>query len=668
MSRAPTILFLLLAASGLQANVPTPESAFFQVQTTVFIAARAELPWELLQQPTDADDALFLRLADMVEKGTAELAAGQHLSLSAGKEQSFGANKQIPFPSQFRPLPGGVDLLPQSFEYKSCGLYVSSRLHFMADSKGRLYPTSAAGLLELTYTSEGPLERWPVCLPDAASDGFLICPSFRQENTSVAIHTRDSRQHLVSLTSIADRAGSITDECALTFFKAAPQLNTPPVSTAADPKSLLRLGLVSFLVEAREGRRMMESRKMWSDGALLESLLQAEREGTVILKNRMLLLLEPHGIPIPTDPPHADPFAVKKSVVPLPFPTVLTESSPPPDIPHDRPRGPYSLAKGHRTFSTRSTMEYQNPTEYSKDLLPQSFQFTNLGAQLKCAVLEPLLSGGALLAIDYQHYENPVLRAWPETPVDGRVKVHIPDISGFELSTTLRVSPGHVSCLGAMLLPQGFTNAATRESLMQITMIQAVGSNAAGSTAAADRSKELECELVSLTESDAAALLELITSPAEAEAFLNESIENGAAHSLAYSLLPHADGPKSMIRATINMQSPGKMIRTEAGHLLPVEWLSHETGTVLETPVIEGRRTGSVVFSHTLAPPSRPSLETLTDAAKGDGKVPEPVKYSWSTSDLPTAVGLYIGVPQKMNVPPGHREEGRRQVSVIRRR
>ena len=316
MSQSPTIFFVLLAASHLQATISAPESAYIQVQTTVFMVPAAELAWELLQQPTDADDALFRRLVDMVEKGTAELAASQRLSMTAGKPQSFGCNKQIPFPAEFRPLPGGMDLFPQSFEYRNCGLYSSMRLHHLADDKGQLYAGSTVGVLDITHTTEGPLERWPVCLPGAASDGFMICPTFRQDQTNVAIHTRDSRQYLVSLTSIADPAGAITADCAFTFFKANPQLNSTSVSPAADSKPLLRLGLTTFLLDAREGRRLMAGRRTQSDRALLESLLEGERGGTATLKNRMLLLLEPNGLPIPKDPLHADPFASKPPVTP----------------------------------------------------------------------------------------------------------------------------------------------------------------------------------------------------------------------------------------------------------------------------------------------------------------------------------------------------------------
>ena len=76
-----------------------------------------------------------------------------------------------------------------------------------------------------------------------------------------------------------------------------------------------------------------------------------------------------------------------------------------------------------------------------------------------------------------------------------------------------------------------------------------------------------------------------------------------------------------------------------------------------------------LAFWHDPAPyPFRITSETLEESANGLGQVKEPpLMILKATVQVDTAV-IQISKPERIKVPAGHPEEGRWQVSVIRRR
>ena len=661
-----TTLLVLLPALMVLGAPPGEDIIPIQVQATTFHVTDTSVLRDILNQPTSGDESLFVRLIGMVADGSATLSADHHLSVRPGENRTCGADKEIPFPVEYHPLPASAGLLPQAFAYRNCGSGISTRLFLLSDPKGRLYPSSTAGLIEFNNTLEGNLDRWPVSLPDAPADGFLNSPSFLNESTNTSIHTHDTLHHLVSVTQGPFKTGQNTAPSSLTFFKAVPQFPGASAPTKVDPVSPLRLHALTFHLGTMAGRKMIRERPEQGDAHLLTALLSAVEAGAAQLESHTMLLVEPHGIPIPPDY-QADPFATPPSPAPPELPPVLPLSGLSPMTLAHPVGNQGTRAEGNRKSSTRSFLEYMFPTEYSDRLFPQSFEFKNLGRWLEVVVVRPNDSTGTGLAIRLDHCQNPVLRSWPEHAPGRGPKVFKPDFSSTLLTTTLTIRPGQVSCLGAITLPDSFTGEPVSGPLMQISMLQAMGSQTAAPVAAALLPPELECELISLTEDDAATLARLRASPDEAEAFLDDLLAVGTGRTVGFALLPNPDDAKSGIKAIIEIMSPKKMVRTTAGHLLPADWYYDEKGTALEIPTQAGTPMPPLTFSHSFSPPARPSVETLSDAANFDGKVAEPIRYTWKLKNPTPASGIQIGQPEKIRVPAGHPEEGRWQVSVTRR-
>ncbi len=661
-----TTLLVLLPCLLAKGAPPGEEVIPIQVQATTFHVTDASLLIEILNQPTSGDESLFTRLIGMVADGSATLSADHHLSVRPGEKRTCGANKEIPFPVEYHPLAGPAGLLPQAFEYQGCGPGVTARLHLLSDSKGRLYPSITAGQIEFNNTMEGNLERWPVSLPDAPADGFLNSPSFIKEFTNTAIHSNDTLHHLVSVTQGPVKTGQNTAPSSLTFFKAVPQFPGAPAPTKVDPVAPLRLHALTFHLGTLAGRKMIRERPEHGDSHLLTALLRAVEAGAAKLESHTMLLVEPHGIPIPPDY-HSDPFATAPSPAPPDLPPVLPLSDLLPTTRVNPVSNPGVLAERNRKSSTKSHLDYMFPTEYSDRLFPKSFEFKTLGRSLEVVVVRPTDSTGTRLAIRLDHCQNPVLRSWPENSPGRGPKVFMPDFSYTLFTTTLTIRPGQVSCLGAITLPDSFTGEPVSRPLMQISMLQAMGLQTAAAVATTLLPPELECELISLTEDDAATLARLRASPDEAEAFLDDTLAVGTGRTVGFALLPNPDDAKSGIKAMIEVLSPKKMVRTTAGHLLPTDWYYDETGTALEIPTQAGTPIPPLTFFHSLAAPARPSVDTLSDSLNADGKVAEPLRYTWKVKDPSSAFGTQIGQPEKIRVPAGHPEEGRWQVSVIRR-
>ncbi len=661
-----TTLLVLFPALMVLGAPPGEDIIPIQVQATTFNVTDASLLRDLLNQPTSGDESLFTRLIGMVADGSATLSADLHLSVRPGENRTCGADKEIPFPVEYHPLPASAGLLPQAFEYRNCGSGITTRLFLLSDPKGRLYPYSTAGVIEFNNTMEGNLDRWPVSLPDAPADGFLNSPSFIQESTQTSIHTQDTLHHLVSMTQGPVKTGQNTAPSSLTFFKAIPQFPGGPAPTTEDSVPPLRLHALTFQLDAMAGRKMIRERPEQGDAHLLTALLRAVEKGAARLEGHTMLLVEPHGIPIPPDS-QPDPFAASPSPAPPDLPLVLPLSGLLPTTRVHPVSNPGVLAEGNRKSSTRSYLDYMFPTEYSDHLFPQSFEFKTLGRSLEVVVVRPADSTGTRLAIRLDHCQKPVPRSWPENAPDRSPKVFMPDFSCTLLTTTLTIRPGQVSCLGAITLPDSFTGEPASGPLMQISLLQAMGPQPAAPVAAAPLPPELECELLSLTEDDAATLARLRASPDEAEAFLDDMLAVGTGRTVGFALLPNPDDAKSGIKAIIEVLSPKKMVRTTAGHLLPTDWYYDETGTALQIPAQAGTPIPPLTFSHSFSPPARPSVETLSDAANAGGNVAEPLRYNWKLKDPSSASGLQISQPEKIHVPAGHAEEGRWQVSVTRR-
>ncbi len=636
------------------------------MQATTFNVTDSSLLRDILNQPTSGDESLFTRLIGMVADGSATLSADHHLSVRPGEKRTCGADKEIPFPVEYHPLNAPAGLLPQAFEYQGYGPGVTARLHLLSDSKGRLYPSSAAGLIEFNNTMEGNLERWPASLPEAPADGFLNAPSFIKEFTNTTFHSNDTLHHLVSVTQGPVKTGKDTAPSSLTFFRAVPQLSGDPSPVTSNPASPLRLHALTFQLDVKEGRKMIRERPEHSDANLLAKLLRAVEAGAARLESHTMLLVDPHGIPVPHDY-QEDPFATSPSPAPPELPPVLSLSGLLPATRVHPASNPGVLAEGNRKSSTRSYLDYMFPTEYSDRLFPKSFVFKTLGRGLEVVVLKPTDSTGTQLAIRLDHCQNPVLRSWPEDSPGRGPKVFMPDFSYTLLTTTLTIRPGQVSCLGAITLPDSFTGEPVSGPLMQISMLQAMGPQTAAAVATTLLPPELECELISLTEDDAATLARLRASPDEAEAFLDDTLAVGTGRTVGFTLLPNPDDAKSGIKAGIEVLSPKKMVRTTAGHLLPTDWYYDDTGTALEIPTQAGTPIPPLTFSHSFSPPARPSVETLSDAANAGGKVAEPLRYNWKLKNPAPASGFQITPPEKIRVPAGHPEEGRWQVSVSRR-
>ncbi|MES2470559.1 MAG: hypothetical protein V4675_24915 [Verrucomicrobiota bacterium] len=663
----PLTTLLVLMPSLMVLGAPPGEDIIpIQVQATTFNVTDTSLLGDLLNQPTSGDESLFVRLIGMVADGSATLSGDHHLSVRPGENRTCGADKEIPFPVEYHPLPASTGLLPQAFEYRNCGSGITTRLFLLSDPKGRLYPSSTAGVIEFNNTMEGNLDRWPVSLPDAPADGFLNSPSFIQESTQTSIHTQDTLHHLVSMTQGPVKTGQNTAPSSLTFFKAIPQCPGGPAPKTEDSVPPLLLHALTFQLDAMAGRKMIRERPEQGDAHLLTALLRAVEKGAARLEGHTMLLVEPHGIPIPPNS-QPDPFAASPSSAPPDLPPVLPLSGLLPTTRIHPVSNPGVLAEGNRKSSTRSYLDYMFPTEYSDHLFPKSFEFKTLGRTLEVVVVRPTDSTGTRLAIHLDHCQNPVLRSWPEDSPGRGPKVFMPDFSYTQLTTILTIHPGQVSCLGAITLPDSFTGEPVSRPLMQISMLQAMGPKTAAAVATTLLPPELECELISLTEDDAATLARMRASPDEAEAFLDDTLAVGTGRTVGFALLPNPDDAKSGIKAIIEVLSPKKMVRTTAGHLLPTDWYYDETGTSLEIPTQAGTPIPPSTFSHSLAAPARPSVETLSDAAKAGGRVREPLRYTWKLKDPAAASDIQITPPEKIHVPAGHPEEGRWQVSVTRR-
>jgi uncharacterized protein (DUF1778 family) len=660
-----TFSFLWMPAARATAEDTVTDQVSIQVQATIFKVKEGTLPMDLLHQPVSGDEALFNRLAAEASNGTVEILSDQHFSLPPGKETSTRAHKEVAFPVEYFPIAGRPDLMPQAFEFHACGADSSVRLHLVGDKQGRLYPDSTAGELSITYGSEDDLELWPVSLPDEPEDGFLVLPVFKTSHASLPFQTGDSQHHLVSLTQLPEQSGGQKAEVILTFFRAAPAipkaLPLPPVIRLAP----LRLHVLTFEIDARQGRELIREKRNQGDAVLLQSLLQNVVSGNVELANHSALLLETHGFSVPPMP-YTDPFG------PAPdpskeLPAVLRESAPSP-AKGTGVREPGALVKGRPTAKTRAAWEFARPTEYSDDLYPQSFEYNTIGFDLEAAIVAPATTSGTMVTIHLRALQNPVLHSWPDASPARNAKVASPDISDLSLTTTLTLEAGQVSCLGAISLPENFSNNSATPPRILITMVKAIGNTNANPVSASSPAPELECEIISLTENEAAALLPMLDSPAQAQALLDTFTADGSGHSLAFALQPNPDAQKSAIHAVVRKQSPQKMVRTAAGHLLPIRWHYLESGTALKIPTKDGEPAPPFSFTHAFSPPARPSLETLTKAVKGTGMVTEPETYSTNYTNFPTTPGLHISAPERIKVPAGHPEEGRWQVTVVRRR
>lgn len=657
-----------------------------QVQITAFKVSGPELALSLLNTPLSGEEALFLQLAGRVAGGSAELLSDNHLTVpgdsgkppeneagpfsSSDREGFLESTKETPFPSEYTPQERGRELVPKAFERKNGGLASKVQLELIPQGPHAV-PASAgvSGSLLLSRIRADQLTSWPVSLPGTSAEASLDLPQFLTDTTSTTFRSADARHHLISVSRQAgETMAAGQDDYQFVFAKAAPEAeslrgNPSPGAANDDAESsatagALRLHALTFQLPDADGRALLRSRQAGGgDQALLDALLQAAAEKKAQLRNHFILRLDSLQ-PTPA-PKSRDPFA----------------SRPP-------------------SARMETIEEFAYPTEYSEDLLPQSFEYQNLNRALGVCVEKPAASGGTRLSLFFETRSvAPQLFAWPEAPANGPrpPQVYYPAFPTTKLHATLSVQLGGAYCLGAITLPSFFPGVQPEESLMEIYLLKIAGSRQppvssqtppTGSTSQPD----ISSEVMSLSAQDAAVLKGLSQLPAEAEAMLSRLTEDGSARSIAWSQVSGTAAQNPEIRAEVLTPFPMGCDRTPGGFLRPCQFEIYSLGHFLQ--FISPPDMNGFQFLHTSAPFPQPSNTELLEAANQGGKdppgtikdrswqrtpragrLPEPERFEIecrdrSPGDGPKPFQIISLAPAR--VPAGHPEAGRWHTVILR--
>lgn len=663
LALSPAVLLLcsVLPATFAQEKEPPAQTGNIQVQTTVFKVTGPELPLSLLNEPLASDEALFARLAGMVSDGSAELTADQHSTIPSSKEgdrgQLFESLKETPFPTEYTPQRGGLELVPQSFEFRACGLTMGAQFKFLSRNPGQPVSAGVLGPLSVEITRGDQIRSWPVSLPSAPADGSLDAPQFLTEKTQLIFKSSDGLHHLISVVRRAGETLEKNDEYCLTFAKAAPESgkSAPPAARS----TALRLHALTFRLPTAEGRHLLDLRQQngGGDRALLDSLLQASAARTAELCEHSVLRVDYAEVnPVAG----RDPFSAADG---NPDFVKVLGVAPEKNEPKPQPA----------SANLNAIEEFMFPTEHSQYLSPQSFEFKNIGRTFEVVAGKRAGSGLTPLRIGLEEYQAPELFSWPEKK-DGEprgTQVHYPAFSVNKLSARLSVRPGGIYCLGAIVLPPLYKDQQPERSMIQISLLKVIGDTVAAiTTSAPEAQPELSSEIFSLSPGDAAKLKILRDSPAEAEALLARLTQEGTAHSLAYFQIAGAAASCPEIFAGVETPIPLGSLRTNARFLLATNFEIYSQGNSLRfSPENEpGKGKLQMSLDHgnaTLIQPTTAELEKAADS-DGDGILPQPERFVNETRlpFAPRPFQILSLAPAK--VPAGHPEEGRWQAAVLR--
>ncbi|MDB6135100.1 MAG: hypothetical protein JWM59_3343 [Verrucomicrobiales bacterium] len=669
LSFAPALALAIALFSGCslstvraQENERTAPPGNIQVQTTVFKVTGPALPLTLLHEAPDSDEALFIRLAGMVSDGGAELTADQHYTIpaSTGAEvfggQSLESVKETPYPSEYTLQRGGLEMVPQSFEFRNCGLAVGAEFKLLPRNPGNPASSGVLGSLSVESIRSDRIRSLPVSLPSVSvsATGSLDGPQFLTEKTHALFKSTDARHHLISVVRRAGETLEKNDEYCLTFAKAAPEMGKPAAKSGRG--TALRLHAITFRLPTADGRHLLDLRQQSGDDhALLDSLLQASATQKAVLHDHSILRVEP------------------------------SQAAPAP-----KPNDPFASAT--TTASLETIEEFMYATEHSDFLTPKSFEFKNLGRTFEVTADKPNASGLTRLRIGLQSYAAPEIFSWPESPENGGpgAQVHCPSFPVLKLSAVLNVRPGGAYCLGAVTLPSFFKDQHSEQSVMQISLLKVVGAGGDSSTqhkSAAGAQPELSSEIISLTPGDAAKLKILRDSPVQAKALLERLTEEGTAHSLAYLQIAGDAASRPEILAGVETPIPLGSLRTAAGLLLPTEFEIYSLNNSLALlpagePGFEsdplsnspdflpagepGKGKLQLRLAHTNATLTQPTLLQLEKAAAGDGTLPRPERFVNEASPAFSPRPFQILSSEPAKAPSGHPEQGRWHVTILR--
>lgn len=636
-------LFFVLAQESAP---PAPELGNINVQITTFQVTGPGFALSLLNEPVSGDEALFNRLAGMVADGSAELLADHHFTAPAGKNASAESIRQFPFPTEYTPQRGATELVPQAFDFKYTGVSAKAELHLSNKDNPSGPARSVRGTISVESIRADELDSWPVSLPKSPADGSLVVPKFLTDKTWTSIQSRDNDHHLVSVLRRAGETAEDNNKFVLSFVETSPEAAT---ATAPGANNALRLHALTFRLPVKAGRDAMRSDGPDSASRLLDTLLNARADGKVEMIDCTFLRFDPLS-PAETGaesrPPATDPFASSNA----------TQASAPMD-PFASPPPPHASADAIREFAY--------PTAYSDDLLPQSFDYRNLGRSFAARSPTRKPSGEVVLNLTLQHNFAPELFAWPENKSGRSPQVSQPAFSSTELTVTVAVRPGGVYCLGAVTLPSSFKDQSVDQPMMDIYLLKVTGNNT-GAALSGTRQPEIEGEILSLTPADAVSLQALAGSSVEAETPIAESLSSGSARSLGFCQVAGGTGDQSSITVNRQTPAPNGCERTQAGWLRPTEFEYHNEGIILQE-VTTAPEKSEWRFFHSGAQIIQPGEAELSEAADGNGRLTQPRDFWSQGHPISTAgPGFHLLSIEPAKGPPGHPEEGRMHAMVLR--
>ncbi len=651
-------LIFLTTTLGLGAGVP-PNSTTIDIQTTIFKVTDPAILLSMLKPSADGDEALFAQLVAMLKDGTAELVSDDHLSALPGKVAGVKATKEQPFPTEFLPADGPEELIPSSFEYKDCGTGTTAKFAITPSSTPLLTNPMLSGIFEVTNIRGDQLIPWPLSLPSQAADGHIDLLHFHIIASTAPFRYQDGAHHLLSaIQYIGETNGKDWSYC-LTFAKAKVRSGekTKPVP-ATSP--LLRIHALSFQLGLASGKELLQERDAQGDRWLMEKLLAAVMAGTAQVKQQFIGHVDPQVIYHIMD--DEDPFAPPAMVATTPDGTPL-----PTEKEEDQPY-PFSSMRVGGSSTLEAIQEFCYPTEYSENLLPLSFEYKNLGHSFRATAVPSSAPGLTAVSVELQYSPEPVLRAFPASSVLRSPKCHQPAFSTVRFSTTIGVRSGGVYLLGAISLPDYYNENAAADPQMEISVMQVTGASSPPLGQQSRVEPELQCQLVSCDKNDAFALAGLQDSPASADSFLEESIQSGRARILAFCLLPNPFSRGAGISALTELPAPTRAHWTQNHVLLPTHFEFFTAGLSLDRTRVDSSSAGPTFCVNPAPRFLRIDTEAILAAANSDGLVAEPVDHFIESTDFPTTPGLRISAPELIKVPAGHPEQGRWQVTIVRRR
>ena len=633
------LLCLLLFPAKFRLAAAGEPPTVIDVQATTFKVSGHDLPLSLLlEQSTSGDEALFARLVGMTANGTAGLAAFHHIKTLSGISADSQSTKEQPYPGKLMKTNRLNELFPYTFEYKNCGSSLTTHLMAPQDSDG-----GSLGTFEIQSVKGDELSRWPVSLPHLATDGGIDLTQFETFSAVVPFRSSDASQHLLSVTQIPGSPGEGPPVYYFSFGRAIP-VPADQSKPSAVSSPLLRLHVLSFQIGVEQGRRLLRSRGDEGDRPLLKALLTLMAAGTAQLTHHAVMPVDRanvrlHHANIPRDPFMAEPARA------------------------------FSARPADDASKLETIREFPYPTEHTNELYPISYEYRNIGHSFEATVVESVDPSNTRIAMVMEHIREPDLKAWPDSADRSIPKVHQPIFCSTRISTTLQVRPGGVYCLGAIILPDYFPSGSQPGQMMEISLVQVGGVSGPGNAPPGPSQKELEYEVVSLTETDAAALLPLLNSPGTAldTDFLENAIQAGTAHSITLCLLPAPHGmDRPGIRAQVELPYPARASWTQDQRLALGAWHFLTAGTSFGHKASDARQ---LAFRHDPAPyPLRITSRTPEDTANGTGQVIEPPSMILEATVEVDTGAIHINKPERIKVPAGHPEEGRWQVSVVRRR